>query len=181
MSVKIRMCLRVILALGHVKSGICLGSTSDHQSFYRCSDRQGLEYGGSLVRTEATGYGAVYFLANMLETKGESLEEACGHIRFWQCSHACCGKGFQLGGTVLTLSDSKVFFTICGMDREKIDWVKRQKGEIRGTWRMRRSVSGVAGMRVRNTNSCFFIASLRHRMRWMSLVQRLCSKEGARQ
>lgn len=35
---------------------------------------KGLEYGGSLVRTEATGYGAVYFLQNMLKTKGDDLD-----------------------------------------------------------------------------------------------------------
>ncbi len=95
---------------------------------------KGLEYGGSLVRTEATGYGAVYFLANMLETKGESLEgkraviSGSGNV----ATHAA-EKVFQLGGTVLTLSDSKGFLhDPAGMDQEKIDWVKRQKGEIRG-------------------------------------------------
>ena len=147
---------------------------------------KGLEYGGSLVRTEATGYGAVYFLANMLETKGESLEgkraviSGSGNV----ATHAA-EKVFQLGGTVLTLSDSEGFLhDPAGMDQEKIDWVKRQKGEIRGNLAdYVDQFRGVAGMRVKSLGVLLamwhFLAP--RRMRWMSLVQRLCSKEGARQ
>ena len=95
---------------------------------------KGLEYGGSLVRTEATGYGAVYFLQNMLETKGESISgksaviSGSGNV----ATHAA-EKVHQLGGKVLTVSDSKGYLhDPAGIDQEKIDWIKRQKGVVRG-------------------------------------------------
>ncbi len=69
---------------------------------------KGLEYGGSLIRPEATGYGAVYFLENMLKTKGQDLVgkraviSGSGNV----ATHAA-EKIVQLGGKVLTLSDSR--------------------------------------------------------------------------
>src|SRR5678809_1168118 len=63
---------------------------------------KGLEYGGSLIRTEATGYGAVYFLENMLKTKGRDLSgmraviSGSGNV----ATHAA-EKINQLGGKVL--------------------------------------------------------------------------------
>ena len=49
---------------------------------------KGLEYGGSLIRPEATGYGAVYFLENMLKTRGRrSRGQDRGHLRLGQCRH----------------------------------------------------------------------------------------------
>ena len=71
---------------------------------------KGLEYGGSLIRTEATGYGAVYFLENMLKTRGHDLAgkraviSGSGNV----ATHAA-EKIVQLGGKVLTLSDSEGF------------------------------------------------------------------------
>src|SRR5512137_2156004 len=71
---------------------------------------KGLEWGGSLTRTEATGYGAVYFLANMLATRGQDLVgktaviSGSGNV----ATHAA-EKIVQLGGKVLTLSDSGGF------------------------------------------------------------------------
>ena len=51
---------------------------------------KGLEYGGSLIRTEATGYGAVYFLQNMLEAEGHRPGgQDRGHFRLRQCRHPC--------------------------------------------------------------------------------------------
>ena len=96
---------------------------------------KGLEYGGSLVRTEATGYGAVYFMQNMLETQGDSIEgktaviSGSGNV----ATHAA-EKVVQLGGKVLTLSDSKGYLhDPAGMDQDKIDWIKNQKGVVRGS------------------------------------------------
>jgi hypothetical protein len=87
---------------------------------------KGLEYGGSLIRTEATGYGAVYFLLNMLKTRGEDLVgkraviSGSGNV----ATHAA-EKIVQLGGKVLTLSDSEGFIhDPDGITQEKIDWVK---------------------------------------------------------
>ena len=95
---------------------------------------KGLEYGGSLIRPEAPGYGAVYFLANMLATRGEDLRgktaviSGSGNV----ATHAA-EKIVQLGGKVLTLSDSGGFvFDPDGFDQEKIDWVKAHKTHRRG-------------------------------------------------
>jgi glutamate dehydrogenase (NADP+) len=95
---------------------------------------KGLEYGGSLIRTEATGYGAVYFLQNMLKTRGQDLEgktaviSGSGNV----ATHAA-EKVTQLGGKVLTLSDSEGFIHDPeGITQEKIDWVKAHKTKRRG-------------------------------------------------
>ena len=95
---------------------------------------KGLEYGGSLIRTEATGYGAVYFLENMLKTRGQDLAgkraliSGSGNV----ATHAA-EKIVQLGGTVLTLSDSEGFVhDPDGITQEKIDWVKAHKTRRRG-------------------------------------------------
>jgi glutamate dehydrogenase (NADP+) len=95
---------------------------------------KGLEYGGSLIRPEATGYGAVYFLANMLATKGQDLVgksaviSGSGNV----ATHAA-EKIVQLGGKVLTLSDSGGFIhDPDGITQEKIDWVKTHKTHRRG-------------------------------------------------
>jgi glutamate dehydrogenase (NADP+) len=95
---------------------------------------KGMEYGGSLIRPEATGYGAVYFLENMLKTKGQSVAgtraviSGSGNV----ATHAA-EKIVQLGGKVLTLSDSQGFVHDAdGIDREKIDWVKAHKTRRRG-------------------------------------------------
>ncbi|OYY91985.1 MAG: glutamate dehydrogenase [Sphingomonas sp. 28-66-16] len=95
---------------------------------------KGLEYGGSLIRTEATGYGAVYFMQNMLKTKGMDLTgktaviSGSGNV----ATHAA-EKVVQLGGKVLTLSDSAGFIhDPDGINQEKIDWVKAHKTKRRG-------------------------------------------------
>ena len=95
---------------------------------------KGLEYGGSLIRTEATGYGAVYFLENMLKTRGQDLVgkraviSGSGNV----ATHAA-EKVTQLGGKVLTLSDSEGFVHDPeGITQEKIDWVKAHKTKRRG-------------------------------------------------
>ena len=95
---------------------------------------KGLEYGGSLIRPEATGYGAVYFLENMLKTRGEDLTgktaiiSGSGNV----ATHAA-EKINQLGGKVLTLSDSEGFIHDPeGITGDKIDWVKAHKTRRRG-------------------------------------------------
>ena len=95
---------------------------------------KGLEYGGSLIRTEATGYGAVYFLENMLKTRDDNLHgkraviSGSGNV----ATHAA-EKIVQLGGKVLTLSDSEGYVhDPDGITQEKIDWVKAHKTKRRG-------------------------------------------------
>jgi glutamate dehydrogenase (NADP+) len=95
---------------------------------------KGLEFGGSLIRTEATGYGAVYFLKSMLERVGQGIAgkttviSGSGNV----ATHAA-EKITQLGGKVVTLSDSDGFvYDPAGMSQEKIDWVKDLKTRRRG-------------------------------------------------
>jgi glutamate dehydrogenase (NADP+) len=95
---------------------------------------KGMEYGGSLIRPEATGYGAVYFLENMVKTRGRDLTglraviSGSGNV----ATHAA-EKITQLGGTVLTLSDSEGFVhDPDGITLEKIQWVKEHKTHRRG-------------------------------------------------
>lgn len=95
---------------------------------------KGLEWGGSLIRTEATGYGAVHFLENMLATKGDGVAgktaviSGSGNV----ATHAA-EKIVQLGGKVLTLSDSGGFIhDPDGITQDKIDWVKALKNRRRG-------------------------------------------------
>ncbi|WOE74343.1 NADP-specific glutamate dehydrogenase [Alterisphingorhabdus coralli] len=95
---------------------------------------KGVEYGGSQMRPEATGYGAVYFLQDMLNHAGEDVEgrtviiSGSGNV----ATHAA-ERVTQLGGKVLTLSDSGGFIHDPeGIDQEKIDWVKHLKTVKRG-------------------------------------------------
>ncbi len=95
---------------------------------------KGLEWGGSLIRTEATGYGAVYFLENMLKHRGQDLTgkiavvSGSGNV----ATHAA-EKLVQLGAKPVTLSDSGGFIhDPDGLTQEKIDWVKTHKTHRRG-------------------------------------------------
>ena len=95
---------------------------------------KGLEFGGSKMRTEATGYGAVYFLRNMLELHDDSMEgkrvliSGSGNV----ATHAA-EKALQLGGKPITLSDSGGFIHCKdGISQEQIDWIKDLKGVRRG-------------------------------------------------
>jgi glutamate dehydrogenase (NADP+) len=68
---------------------------------------KGLEYGGSLIRPEATGYGTVYFVQEMLKTKGETLQgKRCLVSGSGNVAQFTAQKILELGGKVLTLSDS---------------------------------------------------------------------------
>ncbi|WP_461536672.1 NADP-specific glutamate dehydrogenase [Spongorhabdus nitratireducens] len=93
-----------------------------------------LAVGGSLIRMEATGYGAVYMAANMLEAKGESLAgktaivSGSGNVAVYASE-----KLIEKGAKVLTLSDSAGFiFDKDGIDSEKLEWIKELKFERRG-------------------------------------------------
>ena len=95
---------------------------------------KGQEFGGSLIRPEATGYGNVYFLQHMLATRGETLEgktvliSGSGNVAQYTAE-----KVLQLGGKVLTLSDSDGFvYDPDGIDREKLDYVMELKTLYRG-------------------------------------------------
>jgi glutamate dehydrogenase (NADP+) len=95
---------------------------------------KGLAYGGSLIRPEATGYGCVYFVESMLRHVGDGLRgKTCvvsgsGNVAIYTVE-----KATQLGGKVVTLSDSDGFiFDPAGIDEGKLAWVKELKEVRRG-------------------------------------------------
>lgn len=95
---------------------------------------KGLEFGGSLIRPEATGYGNVYFLQEMLKTRGESVQgkrvliSGSGNVAQYTAE-----KVLQLGGTVLTMSDSCGYiYDAEGINREKLDFIMELKNVRRG-------------------------------------------------
>jgi glutamate dehydrogenase (NADP+) len=95
---------------------------------------KGLEYGGSLIRPEATGYGAVYFAAEMLATRGLEVKgkvsavSASGNVAQYTVE-----KLNQLGGKVITLSDSNgTIVDEAGVDQKKLDFILDLKNMRRG-------------------------------------------------
>jgi glutamate dehydrogenase (NADP+) len=95
---------------------------------------KGLEYGGSLIRTEATGYGAVHFLEDMLERVGKTIEgKSCLVSGAGNVATHAAELIHQLGGKVVTLSDSSGFIhDPDGIDEEKLAFVKELKNVRRG-------------------------------------------------
>jgi glutamate dehydrogenase/leucine dehydrogenase len=95
---------------------------------------KGLNWGGSLIRPEATGYGAVYFAEEMLKTRGDSFEgkkvlvSGSGNV-----AQFATEKVIELGGKVITLSDSSGFIVDRhGIDAEKLQYVMELKNVKRG-------------------------------------------------
>jgi glutamate dehydrogenase (NADP+) len=95
---------------------------------------KGLNWGGSLIRPEATGYGAVYFAAEMLGTRNETLEgKTCLVSGSGNVSQYTVEKILDLGGKVVTLSDSSGYiYDEAGIDRDKLAWVMELKNIRRG-------------------------------------------------
>jgi glutamate dehydrogenase (NADP+) len=95
---------------------------------------KGLQWGGSLIRPEATGYGCVYFAAEMLKTRGETLEgKQCLVSGSGNVSQYTVEKLLDLGAKPITLSDSDGSIVDSqGIDREKLAWVMDLKNVRRG-------------------------------------------------
>ena len=95
---------------------------------------KGLNWGGSLIRPEATGYGCVYFAAEMLKTRKDSLEgKLCLVSGSGNVSQYTVEKLLDLGAKPITLSDSGgAIFDPDGIDREKLAWVMELKNGRRG-------------------------------------------------
>ncbi|MBN1192403.1 MAG: NADP-specific glutamate dehydrogenase [Coriobacteriia bacterium] len=95
---------------------------------------KGLNWGGSLIRPEATGYGCVYFAAEMLATKGDSLEgKTCLVSGSGNVAQYTIEKILDMGGTVVTASDSSGFvYDEAGIDREKLAFLMELKNVTRG-------------------------------------------------
>ena len=95
---------------------------------------KGMSWGGSLIRPEATGYGAVYFAQNMLAKKNDSIENkkvvisGSGNV-----AQFAAEKVIQLGGKVITLSDSSGYiYDKNGIDQEKLNFILELKNVKRG-------------------------------------------------
>lgn len=95
---------------------------------------KGLEYGGSLIRPEATGYGAVYFAAEMLATRFKEIEGTVAAVSgSGNVAQYTVEKLLQLGSKVITLSDSNgAIVDEAGIDRAKLDYVLELKNIRRG-------------------------------------------------
>lgn len=95
---------------------------------------KGIQFGGSLIRPEATGYGTVYFSQSMLATKGDSFKgktvviSGSGNV-----SQYAVEKANELGAKVVTLSDSNGYiYDADGIDSDKLAFVMELKNELRG-------------------------------------------------
>jgi glutamate dehydrogenase (NADP+) len=95
---------------------------------------KGMNWGGSLIRPEATGYGCVYFAAEMLKTRNDSLEgKLCLVSGSGNVAQYTVEKLLDLGAKPITMSDSNgVIFDPDGFDREKLAWMMELKNVRRG-------------------------------------------------
>ena len=95
---------------------------------------KGLNWGGSLIRPEATGYGSVYFASEMLATRNQTLKgKQCLVSGSGNVAQFTVEKLLQLGARVLTLSDSSGYiFDEKGFDRERLDFMMQLKNVRRG-------------------------------------------------
>ncbi|MBN2343187.1 MAG: NADP-specific glutamate dehydrogenase [Deltaproteobacteria bacterium] len=95
---------------------------------------KGLNYGGSLIRPEATGYGSVYFATEMLATRDDSLKgKTCLVSGSGNVAQYTVEKIIQLGGKAVTLSDSSgMIHDPAGIDAEKLEFVMMLKNVRRG-------------------------------------------------
>jgi glutamate dehydrogenase (NADP+) len=95
---------------------------------------KGLNWGGSLIRPEATGYGAVYFAAEMLATRNETLEKkTCLVSGSGNVAQYTIEKLLSLGAKVVTLSDSNGFiYDEAGITKEKLEFMMDLKNVRRG-------------------------------------------------
>ena len=93
-----------------------------------------LDWGGSKLRPEATGYGLLYFVHEMLTNKGESLEGKTVTISgSGNVAQYACEKALHLGAKIVTMSDSNGFvFDKAGIDEEKLAYIKELKNVKRG-------------------------------------------------
>ncbi|MFV0590914.1 MAG: NADP-specific glutamate dehydrogenase [Draconibacterium sp.] len=95
---------------------------------------KGVDWGGSLIRPEATGYGTVYFAQEMMKARGETFEgktvciSGSGNVAQYACE-----KAIELGAKVVTLSDSGgTIYDPDGIDSEKLAYIMELKNVFRG-------------------------------------------------
>ncbi len=96
---------------------------------------KGIKWGGSLIRPEATGFGAVYFAQEMLKTKGETFEgKVCAVSGFGNVAWGACQKIHELGGKVVTLSGPDGYvYDPAGIFGEKVDFMLEMRASNNDT------------------------------------------------
>jgi len=95
---------------------------------------KGIQFGGSLIRTEATGYGAVYMMEDMLAHRGDKIADKKAAISgSGNVAQYAAEKLGQLGAKVVTMSDSSGFvYDVHGISGERLEYLKRLKNVERG-------------------------------------------------
>ncbi len=95
---------------------------------------KGLNWGGSMIRPEATGYGCVYFAQEMLKSRGESMEgKVCLVSGAGNVAQYTVEKLIELGAKPVTMSDSNgAIYDPDGIDRERLAWIMELKNVQRG-------------------------------------------------
>ena len=95
---------------------------------------KGINWGGSLIRPQATGYGVVYFAEKMLKNKGDDFKNKKVAISgSGNVAQYACEKCIQLGAKVVTMSDSKGYIHDSdGIDKDKLAWIMNLKNKQRG-------------------------------------------------
>jgi glutamate dehydrogenase (NADP+) len=95
---------------------------------------KGIGWGGSLIRTEATGYGLIYFAENMLQVKGDSIKgKICLVSGSGNVAQYAIEKIIHMGGKAVTASDSNGFvYDESGITEEKLEFLKDLKNNRRG-------------------------------------------------
>ena len=103
-------------------------------SFVGVLTGKGMEFGGSPIRTEATGYGAVYMMENMLKRRNDAIEDkTCLISGAGNVATYAAEKINHLGGKVVTMSDSSGFvYDRNGIDQEKLAYIVDLKTDRRG-------------------------------------------------
>jgi len=104
------------------------------QEFTGTFTGKGREYGGSLIRPEATGYGNIYFLMEMLKKQGTDLKgKVCTVSGSGNVAQYTIEKVLELGGKVVTCSDSDGYvYDPAGIDSEKLAYIMELKNLYRG-------------------------------------------------
>ena len=123
------------IGVGGREVGFMFGAYKKHtHEFSGVLTGKGREFGGSLIRPEATGYGNVYFLMEMLKTQGTDLKgKTCLISGSGNVAQYTAQKVLQLGGKVLTMSDSDGYvYDPNGIDQEKLNWIMELKNQYRG-------------------------------------------------
>ena len=137
---------------------------------------KGMSYGGSLIRPEATGYGAVYFAEEMLATRGEGLHGKVATVSgSGNVAQYTVEKLIQCGAKAITLSDSHgTIVDEAGIDAEKLAWVMDLKNNRAGEFENTPTISsGPSIWRIngRGESNAIWPSPAPRKTKWMSTMR----------